>query len=148
MAITGLTEAADVGTSRRRAPRPEVAAAGREAADFLDEYVTAEGRVVRYDQGGDTVSEGQAYAMLLAVGSDDEARFATIWDWTEQNLQRSDWLLAWQWADGGVVDEAPAADADLDAAWALTLAERSEEHTSELQSLMRSSYAGFCLKKK
>src|SRR3546814_5194781 len=26
--------------------------------------------------------------------------------------------------------------------------QRSEEHTSELQSLMRSSYAGFCLKKK
>src|SRR3546814_6321594 len=25
--------------------------------------------------------------------------------------------------------------------------ERSEEHTSELQSLMRSTYAGFCLKK-
>src|SRR3546814_10376548 len=25
---------------------------------------------------------------------------------------------------------------------------RSEEHTSELQSLMRSTYAGFCLKKK
>src|SRR3546814_4932257 len=29
-------------------------------------------------------------------------------------------------------------------AWAM----RSEEHTSELQSLMRNSYAGFCLKKK
>src|SRR3546814_5633836 len=28
------------------------------------------------------------------------------------------------------------------------LADRSEEHTSELQSLMRISYAGFCLKKK
>src|SRR3546814_3221196 len=27
-------------------------------------------------------------------------------------------------------------------------AERSEEHTSELQSLMRISYAGFCVKKK
>src|SRR3546814_7809081 len=27
-------------------------------------------------------------------------------------------------------------------------AERSEEHTSELQSLMRNSYAAFCLKKK
>src|SRR3546814_2399821 len=26
--------------------------------------------------------------------------------------------------------------------------DRSEEHTSELQSLMRISYAGFCLKKK
>src|SRR3546814_7780634 len=29
-----------------------------------------------------------------------------------------------------------------------TLGERSEEHTSELQSLMRISYAVFCLKKK
>src|SRR3546814_14057367 len=31
---------------------------------------------------------------------------------------------------------------------ALPLAARSEEHTSELQSLMRISYAVFCLKKK
>src|SRR3546814_4961218 len=31
---------------------------------------------------------------------------------------------------------------------ALTLSPRSEEHTSALQSLMRISYAGFCLKKK
>src|SRR3546814_7596546 len=30
----------------------------------------------------------------------------------------------------------------------LGLAQRSEEHTSELQSLMRISYAVFCLKKK
>src|SRR3546814_5305986 len=30
----------------------------------------------------------------------------------------------------------------------LPLAQRSEEHTSELQSLMRISYAVFCLKKK
>src|SRR3546814_2649552 len=30
----------------------------------------------------------------------------------------------------------------------ITGAERSEEHTSELQSLMRISYAVFCLKKK
>src|SRR3546814_7375113 len=29
-----------------------------------------------------------------------------------------------------------------------TLTDRSEEHTSELQSLMRNSYAVFCLKKK
>src|SRR3546814_8758415 len=28
------------------------------------------------------------------------------------------------------------------------IGQRSEEHTSELQSLMRISYAGFCLKKK
>src|SRR3546814_3194858 len=33
-------------------------------------------------------------------------------------------------------------------AWMLLGAARSEEHTSELQSLMRISYAVFCLKKK
>src|SRR3546814_3515363 len=39
----------------------------------------------------------------------------------------------------------PAAVARLDRA---TLAHRSEEHTSELQSLMRNQYDVFCLKKK
>src|SRR3546814_8516658 len=32
--------------------------------------------------------------------------------------------------------------------WPTAIASRSEEHTSELQSLMRISYAVFCLKKK
>src|SRR3546814_16045769 len=32
--------------------------------------------------------------------------------------------------------------------WTETFVLRSEEHTSELQSLMRNSYAVFCLKKK
>src|SRR3546814_3485062 len=41
------------------------------------------------------------------------------------------------------------AEAALDADFhRLRLAQRSEEHTSELQSLMRISYAVFCLKKK
>src|SRR3546814_1759178 len=40
-------------------------------------------------------------------------------------------------------------DVAIDAAWfAHRIGERSEEHTSELQSLMRISYAVFCLKKK
>src|SRR3546814_8182858 len=43
---------------------------------------------------------------------------------------------------------AGAADAILDADGGLVAMERSEEHTSELQSLMRNSYAVFCLKKK
>src|SRR3546814_3625256 len=43
-----------------------------------------------------------------------------------------------------------ARSADWDAALtdAVTDTDRSEEHTSELQSLMRISYAVFCLKKK
>src|SRR3546814_1513363 len=53
--------------------------------------------------------------------------------------------------DGGALrSQLAKADADYDLAVAgynQTLV-RSEEHTSELQSLMRSSYAVFCLKKK
>src|SRR3546814_3643370 len=40
------------------------------------------------------------------------------------------------------------ADDDLDAISPAQVEVRSEEHTSELQSLMRISYAVFCLKKK
>src|SRR3546814_7146373 len=40
----------------------------------------------------------------------------------------------------------PSGQADVGALWRRPL--RSEEHTSELQSLMRISYAVFCLKKK
>src|SRR3546814_8849392 len=36
----------------------------------------------------------------------------------------------------------------VSAAWVKASLNRSEEHTSELQSLMRISYAVFCLKKK
>src|SRR3546814_6823861 len=43
---------------------------------------------------------------------------------------------------------APGALLRLEAAVEGQLADRSEEHTSELQSLMRISYAVFCLKKK
>src|SRR3546814_2421339 len=49
-------------------------------------------------------------------------------------------------------DEGPAAEslfrASLIVGGQIKGAERSEEHTSELQSLMRISYAVFCLKKK
>src|SRR3546814_9278987 len=39
-------------------------------------------------------------------------------------------------------------DTEVGAAWSKRTSDRSEEHTSELQSLMRISYAVFCLKKK
>ena len=66
--------------------------------------------------------EGQAYAMLLSVAADDRSRFDRVWGWTRAHLQRSDGLLSWRWADGHVVQDEPAADADLDAARALALA--------------------------
>src|SRR5579875_560781 len=71
-----------------------------DAAAFLATYVTTDGRVVRPDQGGDTVSEGQAYALLIAEASGDAARFATVWNWTRTHLLRPDGLLAWHWEHG------------------------------------------------
>ena len=102
--------------------RDEKAVAAADA--FLERYVDGDGRVVRRDQGGDTVSEGQAYALLLAAAARDEERFARVWRWTRRNLQRRDGLLAWRWARGRVVDREPATDADLDAARALLVAAR------------------------
>jgi hypothetical protein len=96
----------------------------RAAARFLDRYVGPDGRVARTDQGGDTVSEGQAYAMLIAQAVGDRRRFERAWGWARHHLQRGDGLLAWRWADGRVEDAMPATDADLDAAWALVLASK------------------------
>lgn len=104
-------------------------------AEFFDRYVAVDGRVVRHDQG-DTVSEGQGYALLMAVAVGDAERFARIWTWTRTHLQRPDGLLSWRWADGQVRDPEPAADADLDTAHALLLAaERFGEPAYRLEAL-------------
>jgi endoglucanase len=92
------------------------------ARSFLGGYVDPDGRVVRRDQGSDTVGEGQAYAMLAAAAIGDRAAFDRVWGWTTANLVRPDGLLAFHWVGGRVVDSQAAADADLDAARALMVA--------------------------
>src|SRR3546814_3103388 len=67
-------------------------------------------------------------------------RTDTLFPYT--TLFRSSACLAteWSWVRRGLAPAAKTADP--------AATERSEEHTSELQSLMRISYAVFCLKKK
>jgi endoglucanase len=100
----------------------QLALARAAARSFLDGYVDPDGRVVRRDQGGDSVSEGQAYGMLAAAAVGDGARFDLIWGWTKEHLQRPDALFAWHWSRGRLVDHQAASDADLDAARALMVA--------------------------
>ncbi len=88
---------------------------------FLGDYVTG-GRVIRHDQGNDTVSEGQACGMLISLGIGDRTSFDSIWAWTRKNLLQGDGLLAWRFDKGKIVDDQPATDADLDTARALVLA--------------------------
>ncbi len=95
--------------------------------------IRPEGRVVVPDRQGGTISEAQAYALLMAVWAGDETRFARVAHWTREHLSRQarfgDHLLAWQWGrreDGtwGVLDWNTASDANLDYALALLLAHR------------------------
>ncbi|MBX9454646.1 MAG: glycosyl hydrolase family 5 [Rhizobium sp.] len=82
-----------------------------------------DGRVMDPSNGNISHSEGQGYAMLLAVAADDKASFKDIWDWTRQELYvRGDELAAWKWdpaAENHVVDSNNASDGDLLIAWAL-----------------------------
>jgi endoglucanase len=90
------------------------------ASRFLETYARPNGRVVRLDQGHDTVSEGQAYGLLLAEVSGDNAKFKKIWTWTREHLQLSNYLFAFHAnAAGEVLSTEPASDADLLIAWAL-----------------------------
>src|SRR3546814_9393780 len=75
--------------------------------------------------------EGRPYATIICAGSDGE------------NAQRQLDRIATGWRLKRVADRVI-----VNTAAQTPEAIRSEEHTSELQSLMRISYAVFCLKKK
>jgi endoglucanase len=60
--------------------------------------------------------------MLISAAIGDRTRFALVWSWTKRNLARPDALLSWHWVNGSVVDPQSAGDADLNTAWALTVA--------------------------
>src|SRR3546814_1594007 len=70
------------------------------------------------------------------------------WDNSAAETRSSDAIMA-EYRELAKKPGLPARkDGDVDAAFAKAAKVRSEEHTSELQSLMRISYAVFCLKKK
>lgn len=113
----GETPGLSCGGSRHGGPRT---AQQRAAVAFLKDYVRQNGRVARPDQGNDTVSEGQAYGLLLAAIAGDDAAFGRIWRWTHDHLRQPSGLFAFHAnAAGQVLDPQPASDADLIIAWAL-----------------------------
>lgn len=105
---------------------------------YRQRFIQSDGRVIDWEAGGRTVSEGQAYAMLRAVMADDPETFELTLRWAEDNLRRPsqandadgvDHLWAWQWGratDGSwqILDENFASDADIDAIAALIWASR------------------------
>jgi len=103
---------------------------------FKKNFVEPDGRVVDTEQGGISHSEGQGYAMLLAVHYGDRASFEQIWQWTKKNLQvRSDNLLAWRWMPQvGITDQNNASDGDLLVAWSLLRASKKFHAPEYLQA--------------
>jgi endo-1,4-beta-D-glucanase Y len=94
--------------------------------DFKTRFIQPEGRVV--DTGNNNVShsEGQGYAMVMAVAYDDRATFDRVWQWTDKTLSRKDMrLFSWRYepgpgpSPGQVTDPNNATDGDLLIAWAL-----------------------------
>jgi len=117
---------------------------------YKQNYIDETGRVIDPDQEFITTSEGQSYALLRAVWSDDKAKFDQIWQWTKNNLQREeDKLFSWKWGqlengDYGVLPEGglnSATDADSDIALALLFAAerwKDDQYRLEAEQILAS----------
>ncbi len=109
---------------------------------YKSRFVAPEGRVIDWQSGGRTTSEGQAYALFFALVANDRESFRKILQWTETNLSRGSLrrqLPSWLWEKEGeepgyVKDPNSASDADLWIAYVLLSAGR-EWGISEYQSL-------------
>lgn len=115
---------------------------------YKQKFVQADGRVIDFSQNDMTTSEGQSYALLRAVWTDDKATFDTVWTWTKNNLKRDeDALYGWKWGkrqDGeyGFLEnggENSATDADSDIALALIFASerwRNDDYKKEALTIL------------
>ncbi len=98
---------------------------------YRQHFISPEGRVVISERSGESISEGQAYALLRAVWAGDRDTCSRVYAWTWMNLSRragpGDALLAWRWGPGKdgagqILDGNTATDGNLDYALALALA--------------------------
>src|SRR3546814_1253689 len=123
---------------------------------LLPQVKCRRGRKLGENDDGLGLSGAQRSEVGFAVGDGleldalDEQQFAVL---DEQHLvadvavERGSHLALGVHGIGQFIDQEVERHVDVMRVFTL-VAERSEEHTSELQSLMRISYAVFCLKKK
>jgi endo-1,4-beta-D-glucanase Y len=88
-------------------------------------------RTLDSSQGNVTTSEGQSYTMLRAVWEDDKTTYDQSLQWTQNNIQRPDYLFSWRYGqkpDGtygpltAVGGQNTASDGDTDIALSLLMA--------------------------
>lgn len=99
------------------------ALAGPAWESYKSRFLMADGRII--DTGNNSVShtEGQGFAMMMAVRNNDRTSFDKIWRWTEKNLKNPEnGLFYWRYnpvAAQPVTDKNNATDGDTFIAWAL-----------------------------
>lgn len=110
-------------------------------------FISDDGRVIDYQRGSVTTSEGQAYAMRRALMMQDKKTFDKSYNWVKNNLQhKNDKLFAWLWGPkeigtGGeikykVIDQNGATDADVEIAIALVLASKIWQQESYMKDAL------------
>ena len=97
--------------------------AGQAWESYKVRFLMPDGRIVDTGNKNISHSEGQGYAMLMAVANDDQATFNSLWSWTSNTLKNKDnGLFYWRYnpveADP-VKDKNNASDGDILIAWAL-----------------------------
>jgi endoglucanase len=105
---------------------------------FKGRFMTEDGRI--QDTGNNNVShtEGQGYAMLMAVWYNDRGSFDSLWRWTQQHLKNpQNGLFYWKYnpaAADPVMDKNNASDGDVLIAWALLKAGQKWQDQAYLQA--------------
>ena len=105
---------------------------------FKSRFMTSDGRI--QDTGNNNVShtEGQGYAMLMAVLYNDRSGFDSLWRWTQQHLKDpQSGLFYWKYnpaATDPVADKNNASDGDVLIAWALLKAGQKWQNNAYLQA--------------
>jgi endo-1,4-beta-D-glucanase Y len=84
------------------------------------------GKIVRPENGNDTVSEGIGYGMLIGVFMDDKSMFDTLWSYAQSHFDGNH-LMTWcqgTGQSGSCNSSGSATDGDEDMAYALLMASK------------------------
>lgn len=101
--------------------------AGQAWEQYKARFFMPDGRIVDTGNGNVSHTEGQGFAMLMAVANDDKATFDKLWKWTDSTLKNKDnGLFYWRYNPveaNPVADKNNASDGDVMIAWALLKAD-------------------------
>lgn len=105
---------------------------------YKQDYMSEDGRIMDPKIGYSTTSEAQSYMLLMCLIMKDKETFDLVYNWTKNNIRRSDGLFSWLWGknkDGEykILDYNSASDADINIAFALIAAYKTWKDESYLK---------------